>query len=1127
VQAPPAPLDEIRRLRALRTLRLLDTLPEERFDRITRLACRVFNVPMALVSLVDRDRQWFKSKQGLDACETSRDISFCGHTIAEEGPLVVLDALLDPRFADNPLVTGAPNIRFYAGQPVHGIDGSRIGTLCLIDRQPRMLTREDFQLLADLAALIDRELSIEAALSNALIENADDAIIAKTLDGTIVTWNSAAERTFGYTAADIIGESITRLFPPDRLHEEGELIARVVLGKNVSHFVTRRVRKDGAHIDVSVTLSPVRDAGGNIVAVSKIARDITSTHQRQLAMAISAAIVEHSDDAIISKTLDGTVTSWNSGAERLFGYTAAEIMGLPITCLFPPDRLDEETDIVAQLKMGKKISHFETRRIRKDGTSIDVSVSLSPVRDAQGTIVAISKIARDITDRNRRQLALILANAIVEHSEDAIISNSLDGTVVTWNPGAEHVFGYTAAEMIGGSIIRLLPDDRLSEEAELIAKIVLGKSVTGFNSRRIHKDGTCFDMSVTLYPVHDADGRIVGVSRIVRDLTEPDPTRIAPDSDGGCAEHDVVSAAKHGDPTAAAQDTTTPDRVNLVIRQSGALPDDDLRRGKDRRTGADRALSEKIDELVRNEQRFQTLVRLTSLVVWTTNPEGHFDSLQPGWAAFTGQSFEEYRGAGWSAAVHPADAQPTLDEWTRCVAERRPFLFEQRVRRHDGVFRSCTINAAPVQNDDGSIREWVGVHSDITERRQQEDEIRAQEAKFRVLTDAMPQFVWTCRPDGWMEYFNQRWFDYTGLTLERSQGWGWGAAVHPDDVQHCVRTWNDALERGMAYEVEFRFRRASDGAYRWHLARGVPFRDAQGTIVKWLGTATDIDDYKAEEAKNRVLRAKLEDRVRQRTAALEAANRGLKVSSAKLERSNRELLEFASVASHDLQEPLRKVRTFGDRLNTLCAGNLDEQGRDYLNRMLNAAGRMQTLIQDLLAFSRVGSRPRSFVAVDLALATREVLSDLEILIAETGAQVEVSDLPTIDADPVLIRQLLQNLIANALKFHKKGQAPMVRVSAARSDSAADSTAISVADQGIGFEEKYLDRIFTMFQRLHGRDEYEGTGVGLAICRKIAWCHGGDITATSRPGHGSVFTVTLPMIFDGTKTQVGPAHARSK
>jgi diguanylate cyclase (GGDEF)-like protein len=160
VQAPPTPIDETQRLRALSTLCVLDTLPEERFDRITRLAARAFDVPIALVSLVDRDRQWFKSRQGLQACETSRDVSFCGHAILNEGPLVVADALQDPRFFDNPLVLGDPHIRFYAGQPIHGPDGSRVGTLCLIDGEPREFSAEDAALLADLSAMVERELSL-------------------------------------------------------------------------------------------------------------------------------------------------------------------------------------------------------------------------------------------------------------------------------------------------------------------------------------------------------------------------------------------------------------------------------------------------------------------------------------------------------------------------------------------------------------------------------------------------------------------------------------------------------------------------------------------------------------------------------------------------------------------------------------------------------------------------------------------------------------------------------------------------------------------------------------------------------------------------------------------------------
>ncbi len=222
--------------------------------------------------------------------------------------------------------------------------------------------------------------------------------------------------------------------------------------------------------------------------------------------------------------------------------------------------------------------------------------------------------------------------------------------------------------------------------------------------------------------------------------------------------------------------------------------------------------------------------------------------------------------------------------------------------------------------------------------------------------------------------------------------------------------------------------------------------------------------------------------------------------------------DFTSVASHDLQEPLRKVQNFGDRLKTDYGAVLDEQGQDYLDRRLSATKRMQSLIRDLLVFSRVGNKARSFLPVDLAQVTREVLCDLEVRIAETSALVEVGDLPTIDADATQMRQLLQNLIGNALKFHQKGKPAAVRVYAETTDSRPASDGVLrlvVEDQGIGFDEKYLDRIFTVFQRLHSRSEYEGTGVGLAVCRKIAQRHGGDITATSIPGQGAKFLVTLP------------------
>lgn len=241
--------------------------------------------------------------------------------------------------------------------------------------------------------------------------------------------------------------------------------------------------------------------------------------------------------------------------------------------------------------------------------------------------------------------------------------------------------------------------------------------------------------------------------------------------------------------------------------------------------------------------------------------------------------------------------------------------------------------------------------------------------------------------------------------------------------------------------------------------------------------------------------------------------------TAKLEQSNQELVEFAYIASHDLQEPLRKVTAFGSRLQAKYGDALGEKGLDYLNRMINASERMQTLINGLLDYSRVTTKARPFEPVDLTQVATEVLSDLEMRLQDVNGRVEIDGLPTLQADPLQMRQLLQNLIGNALKFNKPGEPPVVKVTARYLNGQAGRLAeisdkahfyeIDVADNGIGFDESYADRIFGVFQRLHGHSEYEGSGIGLAICKKIVERHGGVIAAQSAPGQGATFKVVLP------------------
>ena len=236
-----------------------------------------------------------------------------------------------------------------------------------------------------------------AARLAAIVESSDDAIVSKTLDGVITSWNHAAERMFGYAPAEAIGRNITLIIPPDRLEEETRVLASIRAGRRVEHFETIRVTKDGRQVAVSLTVSPVKDSSGRIIGASKVARDVSERRRGEIAQARLAAIIESSEDAIISKTLDGVITSWNGAAERVFGWTAAEAIGQHITLIIPEEYREEERGVLARLRRGDRIDHFETVRQRKDGQLLDVSITVSPIRDGRGTIVGASKVARDIS----------------------------------------------------------------------------------------------------------------------------------------------------------------------------------------------------------------------------------------------------------------------------------------------------------------------------------------------------------------------------------------------------------------------------------------------------------------------------------------------------------------------------------------------------------------------------------------------------------------------------------------------------------------------------------------------------------------------------------------------------------
>jgi len=355
---------------------------------------------------------------------------------------------------------------------------------------------------------------------SAVVEFSGEAMISSTLDGVITSWNPAAERLYGYSSEEAIGEPIDFLVPEDRRAADVEdLVARIRAGEHLKDFDTIRVRKDGTVFPASLTVSPIRNENGEVIGASVSSRDVTEQEQTFEAAQRLAAIIENSEEAISSSTLDGVITSWNPAAEWLFGYPGEDIIGKSDRLLIPDVRADEMEAILTKIGTGQPVRHLETMRVRRDGTVFPVSLTVSPIRDADRTVVGAVSIARDVTAQREALAAAQRIAAIVEHSDDAISSSALDGVITSWNPAAERMFGYSSDEITDKSIGLLNPNDRAGELEAILTKIKAGEHVENFQTMNIRKDGTVFPVSVTVSPIRDENGTVIGASKIAHDLT--------------------------------------------------------------------------------------------------------------------------------------------------------------------------------------------------------------------------------------------------------------------------------------------------------------------------------------------------------------------------------------------------------------------------------------------------------------------------------------------------------------------------------------------------------------------------------------------------------------------------------
>ena len=449
-------------------------------------------------------------------------------------------------------------------------------------------------------------------------------------------------------------------------------------------------------------------------------------------------------------------------------------------------------------------------------------------------------------------------------------------------------------------------------------------------------------------------------------------------------------------------------------------------------------------------------------------------------------------------------------------AKRLVNRYELVTKGNEVVIQLYFYVAPPFRIDVMKLDEWrsifrneppVSPYEELKRKNEQlqnlSDKIQKSEAEYRTLTNSLPLIIFSLDFSGKLLYANEWLLRYTGETLSSLNAGGWQKVVHPDDFQSFTHLLQSKVPAGpSAIQTQARLRHKINDVYLWHQLSLSAFVNDKGEAQYWIGYIVDIHAQKVYEE---TLKDNFE--LKQTQAQLQENQVQLENIIGELNRSNQELEQFAYIASHDLQEPVRKLLFYSDFLQKRHRDTLDETSKGFLRNMQESAMRMRTLILDLLSFSQVNKAQVQFRETDLNEVLAITQQELGVMIQEKNAQIHVERLPVIMGDGRMMRQLFENLVNNAVKFSRKDVKPEVSVTCRQKDGMYE---ICVADNGIGFDEKYLEQMFHLFQRLHSRDHYGGTGLGLAICRKITELHGGRISASSTEGAGSNFYINLPI-----------------
>jgi len=981
-----------------------------------------------------------------------------------------------------------------------------------------------------------------------VLETIEEAYYEVDLAGNFTFFNDSLCRIIGYPRDELMGMNNRQYLDDETAKAVYEVFNGVYrTGEPDRAFGWEAIRKDGTRIFVESSISLMRGSSGEPVGFRGIIRDITERKQAEEALKASEeklrVIFESITDGIIVSDLEGQIIDENEAAVRLQGYSdKVEVIGRDgFEFIAEKDRARATEDAMRSIEMGYGPAH-EYTFVDKDGREYDAEASASLLRDSAGNTTGFISVFRDITERKQAEQELKASEeklrAMFESITDGIVVTDLKGIILDVNDVVVQMSGLSREEIIGKDGFALIPREDRDKVVEGGKKIVRGETGPVRMEHEISPQvGSSQNTNLVLGTMHDSDGKPSGFVAIAQDFTERKKAEIAlreseakyrdlvesisdviysVDANGATTyispvvesvlgytpseltgssfadfmyQEDLKSATEGFMNTLSGNTqigefrvVTKSGEVRWVRSSNHPVFEEDRVIGV---TGVITDITErkKAEEALQvSEKRFQDIALSSGDWIWEVDANGKYVFTSGRVKEILGYSPEELIGKTPFELMPEEEAKHIGQIFQKTVAKKKVIVdLENWNLTKNGELVCLLTRGVPMLDNTGSLIGYRGIDKDITERKKAEEALRESEEKMRVTFESIGDAVAVIDLEGHFVQVNEAAARMSGYTREELVGRNvLETIIAKKDRDKIVLDMAQTLGEGDALGVRSYTLVDRDGREFESEFSTAVLRDSSGNIINFVGVARDVTERKrAEEERERLLH--------------------------ELERSNAELQQFAHVASHDLQEPLRMVASYTQLLEKRYKDKLDADAGEFIAYAVDGAKRMQNLIQGLLSYSRVGSRAKPLQPTECESVFEQALANLKLTIDESGAEVTHDPLPRVMADETQLIQLFQNLLANAIKFRDEKQ-PRIHVSA-KEDT--NECLFSVSDNGIGISPEYFDRIFVIFQRLHGREEYPGTGIGLSVCKRIVERHGGRIWVESQPGEGSTFCFTIP------------------